>query len=245
MVNPDEFYSQILANGPSAGTIFLVLSKLKEEGWSSKVIQGCIKALEIYPYDIHIRMLLANTYYEAGLLSQAEAELERVTTQIGILVPAYKRQAEIYWKQGRIEEAAAALQVYLSHRSDDQEALELLESILPAAVRSAEGPSEAEEIPIAIEQEALPEIATATLAEIYFDQGQIAEAIKTYEKVMAQNPEDKSAGKRLAELKGMMADGGAEEGEKTDAVRQKKERMIALLESWLIGIQQRSKLSNR
>ncbi|MGD2124719.1 MAG: tetratricopeptide repeat protein [Desulfobacteraceae bacterium] len=257
MTISDDLYRQILERGPSTGTLSIVLSKLKQEGQWERVIQECTKALNFHPHDISLRQLLAEAYFETGLVSQAELELEKVTAQINDLISAYKLQAHLYHKERRNEEASRALKVYLAHRPDDQEALDLLEAMeIPKEVPFGESPPAGEEgitetpfpaeetaepVPEITEEEGLPEISTSTLAEIYFNQGQIREAIRTYENVLAQNPEDKSSSERLEELKAMLSSeplAGDKEGDKE---RQKKEKTIAVLEAWLANIRAMSK----
>lgn len=261
MTTWDDLYRQILESGPSPRTLFLVLSKLKQEGDFKRVVQECIKALNNYPHDIPLRQVLAEAYLETGFLSQAETELEKVTEQIDELVSAYKRLATLYHREKRGEEARKALHVYLAHRPEDQEARELLEMLRPlpeapaqepeplaeppaAAVEQSAtetpdlAPEEAEETTTLEREQSLPEIATPTLAELYYSQGQIEEAILTYEKVVEGNPDDQPAAERLAELKAETQPRAAVE---TDRNREKKEKMIALLEAWLSNIQGGSK----
>ncbi len=236
MANTDDLYVRILADGPSPKTLFHLLSRLKKEGQLRRVIQESLKALNAYPNDIHIRRLLAETYFEAGLVSQAEAELEKVSALIGDLTDTYKLQAQIYMKQKRKQEATRSLELYLAHRPDDQEALDFLNTLTPeqeAPVQELQPPME--EIPAEPEEQP-PEIATPTLAQIYFEQGQIEEAINTYEMIIAQNPGDESSKRRLEELQTMIAEEKAAEEKGLDEVRQKKEKMIAILESWLANI---------
>lgn len=243
MANIDDLYTRILADGPSPKTLFHLLSRFKREGQLRRVIQESLKALNAYPNDIHIRRLLAETYFETGLVSQAEAELEKVSALIGDLADTYKLQAQIYMKQKRKHEATRSLELYLAHRPDDQEALDFLNSLTPeqeAPVQEVQPPVEethaepeeqgiVEEAPA--QEEEPPEIATPTLAQIYFEQGQIEEAINTYEMIITQDPEDEFSKRRLEELQAMIAE---EKG--LHAVRQKKEKMIAILESWLANI---------
>ena len=205
MANIDDLYTRILADGPSPKTLFHLLSRLKREGQLRRVIQESLKALNAYPNDIHIRRLLAETYFEAGLVSQAEAELEKVSALIGDFTDTYKLQAQIYMKQKRKQEATRSLELYLAHRPDDQEALDFLNTLTPeqeTPVQDLQPPVEeipaepekqdmVEEAPAAEEEP--PEIATPTLAQIYFEQGQIEEAINTYEMIIAQDPEDESS----------------------------------------------------
>ncbi len=236
MTDQDDLYSQVLTSGPSPGTLVLVLSKLKEAGRLIKVIEECLKALNLYPKDIQIRRLLAETYFEAGLTSQAETELEKVTIQIDDLVSSYKLQAELYAKQGKKMEAFEALKLYLAHRPDDQEALNLLETLEPI--------EEAMDVEPASHAQGgePPKISTVTLAEIYYNQGQIEEAMDIYEKVVAQNPEDQRARIRLKELKAMKVADGEIGDEEFDRLRQKKERMIATLELWLAKIHEKAEI---
>jgi tetratricopeptide (TPR) repeat protein len=141
----DPFFNEILANGPSAGTLFLILSRMKENGQIKEVIQECLKALSVHPNDIHIRTLLAESYFEEGQISQAESELEKVAARIDNLISAYILQAEIFISQKRTKEAVKALELYLAHRPDDDSALYLLKEL-----RTAEGiytPDERKDMP--------------------------------------------------------------------------------------------------
>jgi tetratricopeptide (TPR) repeat protein len=248
MGTSDDLYDQILTDGPSPKTLFLVLSKLKEQGQLERVIQESLRALNSYPNDIHIRRLLAETYFEAGLISQAEAELEKVTQLIGNLTGVYKLQAEIYRKQEREKEATDALELYLAHQPDDQEALHFLNTLKPAeeipvgepqpAVEEISTPLEEDigEEPSAPAEEEPPEIATSTLAELYLEQGQIQEAIDTYEVVVAQNPEDDRSRERLEELKATVLEDAEIEENDFGKLREQKKKMITILESWLANI---------
>lgn len=252
MANSDELYTRILADGPSPKTLFHLLTNLKKEGQLRRVIQESLKALNAYPNDIHIRRLLAETYFDAGLISQAEVELEKVSALIGDLTDTYKLQAEIYMKQNRKQEATRCLELYLAHRPDDRMALDLLNTLAPKEEAPVEEPyphieetsTKSEEQKVLQEAPALEEepaeIATPTLAEIYVEQGQIEEAIDTYEIIVAQHPEDESSRGRIEELKGIIAERSAIEEKQRDELR-KKEKMIAILESWLANIREQFK----
>lgn len=250
MTMSDDLYNEILASGPSSGTLFLVLSRLKEEGQGQRVIQECIKALGFDPGAIQIRRLLAETFFEAGLISQAETELEKVSREIHDLIPVYKLQSEIYRRQKRVKEAAAALSIYTAHRPEDREAQDLLDELVPPveaftvtegiAAPPGESPDQEPDIP---EQAGLPDIATATLAEVYFNQGQIREAAETYEKVVAKNPDDEKARERLEQIRAMVVPEPPAEDIEARKRRVNNEKMIALLEAWLTNIRKMSETS--
>ena len=232
METSDSFLNGILANGPSPGTLFLVLSRLKEEGRLKEVILECRRALDVHPGDIPIRRLLAETYYESGRIPQAETEMNRVISQIEELMNSYVMQARILVHQKRDEEAVRMLKLYLAHRPDDTEARSLLDNLL-APDKTLMEPE--------VEEEGLPEIATPTLAELYFRQGHIDDAVTTYERILARDPDNMSARQRLDELKGVKDHAPVSERNGKDDTRGKKFKTISILENWLTSIRKQSK----
>jgi len=314
MEKSNDLLGEILNYGPSQGTFFLVLQKMKEEGRSSEVIQECQKALSLYPDDLRLRTLLAESYLDLGFIGLAETELATVTSRLGDLVSAYKLQAEIYTKQQRTEEAVWALNQYLVHRPDDHDALDLLDKIKSAVegekpkatqavedfartdeeriedvVRAPEEDIEREHVPESpelsedvvhsqeedilesvvipeditraleedIEEEVLvaelpeervdqeekdefAELATTELAEIYYNQGLINEAINTYELALLTNPDDKTSMERLAELKALNVDKPEQQTAADDILRERKKRMVTVLEEWMDRMQKLS-----
>jgi tetratricopeptide (TPR) repeat protein len=205
--------------------------------------------LTTYPDHIRIRRLLAETYLESGRLSQAESELEEIAVQLDHLSSTYKLLGEVYNRQGRVEEALKVLNVYLAHQPEDREARDLRDGLerlkedkvteqIPVSEDTVKAVGEEIEA-LGEDQEAFPDLATPKLAEIYFDQGLIHEAVETYEKVLVQNPEDNVSRERLETLKEMLVEEKAEE--ERARIREKKEVMIAMLEGWLANLQNRGK----
>ncbi len=269
MEKPDDLLGQILRHGPSQGTFFLVLKKMKQEGRHSEVIQECLKALGKYPEDINLRILLAESCFETGSVGQAEEELGKALLMIEDLISSYKLKAKIYMRQKRSEEAFDALKLFLAHNPLDQEALDLLEQVKSAQTDTAEETEEPPEgktlseekgdqaVLDLLEQVGQPkedtdethhkstedgetissEIATSTLAEIYYNQGQINEAISTYKKVLSNNPDDNGSRVRLSELNALTKKGEDPRAENTDPIKLQKEKMIKILEKWQTNLQ--------
>jgi len=219
MENSDDLYSNILTDGPSPSTLFLILSRMKKTGQLKEVIQECLRALSIYPNDIYIRRLLAETYFEDGQLSQAESELDKVIARFNDLISCYSLKARIFLQQGRESEALAALKLYLSHRPDDQTALNLYNQLQTTLTPFKE-------------KKGMPDIDSVNIAENHLDQGRIEEAIETYKRIIAQNPDNITFRERFDEIKGIM----------DRMVRdRRKEKIISILESWLSTLREGSK----
>lgn len=229
MEKATDLYREILANGPSPSTLLIICRNMKEEGRVNEAAQTCLKGLDLYPGDIHIRWLLAECYLELGFFSLAEKEITTVADQVESLAPVFRTQADLLERQGRREEASAALERYLVHVPGDTEAAARLGSLKPVE----ESPPAQTPPP----EEIVPEIATHTLAEIYENQGQLTAAVETYRKLVEQDPGDLRAKERLekleAELRGEdiipVPPGRTEDG---------TERLIGILEGWLTIIQE-------
>jgi tetratricopeptide (TPR) repeat protein len=191
MKNTFPLYREILASGASPGTIFLILKRMKETGRTKEVIHECLKALDVYPNDINIRTLLAESYIEEEQLSLAESELEKVAAQIDNIVSSYILQAEIFIRQKKTQDAAKALNLYLAHHPDDDSALYLLNKL---------------------------------------------KTTDTFPSTESTPSPNLVSQKRPSEIKGI-PDQMPEKG----MTRKRKEKMIAVLESWLGSIREQSK----
>ena len=174
---------EILENNPSPDTMLILLRRLKDKGRLRLVIQECKKAVDLFPNELRLRQLLAESYIEAGQITQAEMQLERITEHLSNFMPSFKLLAKIFASQGRNKEAVDYLKIYSAHRPDDYEASQLLDSL--------KSPIEVFEREI----NSTPIIPPEPESEI--EQGQL----------------------------GMSSS-------KTETAREKKEKMIGILESW-------------
>jgi len=155
------------------------------------------------------------------------------------LIPSYKLLAGIYAKQRRLTEAADTLELYLAHCPGEPEALKLLEEIAPADEGQLEvgGPTD-DAVVVVGEDDAVADLATPTIAELYYTQGRLSAAITIYEKVLNDKPDDIESLKRLTELRGLAAEEPGSEGKEKDDLRVRTEKLITILEEWLPKIKE-------
>ena len=155
------------------------------------------------------------------------------------LTPSYKLLAGIYAKQRRLTEAADTLKLYLAHCPGESEALKLLEEVEPADEVQLEVGGPAEDVVVEVdEKDAVADLATPTIAELYYTQGRLSAAITIYEKVLNDKPDDIESLKRLTELRGLAAEEPKTEGKEKDDPRARTETMITILERWLPKIKE-------
>ena len=120
---------EILKKNPSPDTMLILLRRLKDKGKLRLVIQECKKAVDLFPNELRLRQLLAESYIDAGQITQAEVQLEMITAHLGNFMPSFKLLAKIFATQGRNKEAVEYLKIYSAYRPDDYEASQLLNSL--------------------------------------------------------------------------------------------------------------------
>ncbi len=223
-----DILEKILQNEPSRETLFIALEKLKKEGRWNEIIRTCVRLSKIFSDDVRIKIVLAEAYEKVGFLGLAERELSEAVAVAENLAPVHKKLAAIYESQARHEEAACNIRRYLAYFPDDPEALALLEKIMSSIHRSPVGDKAGA---------FFDDLATPTIAEIYFDQGQLEAAVSVYEKVISKNPRDEKALVRLKELKSLLESAESHAFQEKKAIHN-KERMIEILERWLPRIKE-------
>jgi predicted Zn-dependent protease len=214
----EGLYTEIIDKIETPSASALLVKLLLKEGKTEIAIEACLKALEIFPDNMNIRKLLAETYLQQGQMELAERELERLADQIGEFTSVFKLQAKLFRKEEKLKEAIRALEVYLVHHKDDEEAVQLLSEL------SSTGKGEGDVVP------------TPTLAEIFFNQGALEEAIKVYQQVVEASPDDEKSKMRLNELKQMRVAEVQETTAETEK-KGKKLELIRILENWLGAIE--------
>jgi len=224
MTTLNGIYDEIVDKIATPKARIILLEILKKEGKPEKVIQACLKALESFPDDISIRKLLAETYFEQKSIELAKAELDNISKQISELSSVFKLQAELFKEENMVEEQINSLKLYLAHHSNDQDAARLLSEL---------GAPPKEEVSI---------LPTSTLAEIYYKQGELEEAIKIYTEVVKDFPDDERSKNRLEELKEIKETKESERSHEA-ILKEKKLTIIGILERWLINIERERVIS--
>ena len=233
----DVLYEEILNAAPSRETVLIILKQMKSRGHLKEVIKRCHEFLRVQPDDLNLAIFLAECLISADLPAHAEKELQKVAQKMNSMARVYALLADIYRAQGRLFEASEAAGFYLAYNPDDAAALEIRNAFEQAEVERHQVAGKISSPADEPEAENLVDFATPTIAELYFNQGQLEAAVETYEKVLEHNPEDTESEKRLAQLKAEVKEQvKANEAVKQDRVR--KEKIIRILESWLPKIKE-------
>ncbi len=243
MSDNQELLEKILRGNPSLHTLCIALQELLKQGETRTVIKEGTKALHHAPDHVPLLLLLSEAYTRAGFLGLAEQTLDKAGAKVREMGRSFKLQAQLYLSQERKEEASAALKTYLALHPDDQEAKEILDGLTPREEPAPELEPEAEE----------PPLATPTLAEIYYQQGELHEAIRIYEEVLAREPENAELARRLAELRALAsaeeeptaAEEVAKPAPEESMEQEARPNTISVLEAWLSKIQELGRVQEK
>lgn len=193
-----ERYGQIMARDP-ASLVFAALAEAhRKQGQWEKAITVCRKGLRQHPDFVSGRVALARAYADAGRVDQARQELERVVHAAPDNIVAQKLLAELYLRDGELDQLEKTAHRILALDASDTQARDGL-----AWIRDQRGNGDVPELE-PTEDEALPEILTRTLAEIYASQGHVQKAYDIYQKLSLREPANALFHERLAELKGKL-----------------------------------------
>ena len=241
---PANGINEILENNPSQGTLYVLLSVMKENGKYNLVIQECLKALSRYPEDLTLRKILAEAYLGDGRFVEAESEFGEVIDGMKALAGVYRSQAEIFIHQKREEDAIGILKQYIVFYPEDENALMLLEELLAkSAVTSIEvneenidaciPEAEGSDIGDAMEAAETDDFSedNSSNEEIRFDDEAPGESREMYEDYAESTPD---------EIPVMMEKEETEPQEIENTLYRKKEKMISILDSWRSNIRKLS-----
>ncbi len=189
-----EEYRKKLADNP-ASLIFLPLADLfRKNRLYDEAIETCAKGLSFHPDYISARLFLAKIRLEQNMPAEAAEELKKITEIDPDNIMAHTMLEGIYRQSGSPELANAAVKKINSIASTPPEA----------------------------SLEKNPGMETVTMAEVYFKQGLLDEAMGVYEKIVKRNPLDVNASSRLQELRSLKE-------EEFKSFRNKKDRLLSEL----------------
>ena len=181
---------------------------------------------------------MVEAYLHVGFIGLAEEEFSALRDRLRPLASEYKRLAQFFSKTRRGVEAENALRQYLAMAPDDSDAH--AQPHLPGRDEAAEDLEETSGSTVtdpSSPDEPFVSLATPTLAELYYAQGQIDLALETYGKVLGKNPGDEVSKRRLSEIRSMKA--RTSEGQQRPLSPPRTRFMIHVLETWRRRIETR------
>ena len=208
------------ANNPKAPTFARLASYYLMEGKPGQAVEVCLVGLRFFPEYATAHLVLGKAYEAMGRTVEAMLEYRRACravpdnpTVAALLKKSEQREQEAF--KAFAEDRARRLHpqrnsMTIEQYSARQESISesTSEFLLQRLHEAKQGVLPEQDVARAIPEEEdreAPRIVTATLAEIYANQGEYREAIEAYRTLSTQQPDDAERfNKRITELEGML-----------------------------------------
>jgi tetratricopeptide (TPR) repeat protein len=188
-------------------------------------VQICREGLAVHPASIDGRHLLARALVNQGEAEAAEKVLLEAVEFLVEKAEVLGTLARLYDRQGQADKARLTASAYLALNPDDQEIRGILGPGPAKTDQQPAAPGRAEPAP------------TATLAELYYNQGHLDQARQMYRRLLETEPDNDLYRTRLAELELGQKGPGVEAPPEIEALSQLppevKKEVVSVLEDWL------------
>jgi predicted Zn-dependent protease len=213
------------AGDKSPGVFVRLAEAYLAVGRAGDALDLCREGLAIHPRSIDGRHLLARALISQGDTAAAEKTLLEAVGDLVEKAEVLGTLARLYDQDGQTEKARLSAAAYLALNPDDEE----IQGILAEPVEP-DRPEPAIPAPRA-------PAPTATLAELYFQQGHLDQAKEMYRRLLAAEPDNETYRFRLVELELGQTVPGTEAPPEIEALSQLppevKQEVISALEDWL------------
>lgn len=248
-----EEYKAALASDPKSPLFVALADAYRQVGQVDDALEVALRGTWELPQFADGFAAVGRVYYQRRVLGKAEAAFFRALSVNQMCIPAYKGLATIYRNQGDAQKASDILTKAIMLDPGDKSLQKMIESLSSPTGVAREADQVVSE-PIAEQEPAMPQttggmkpITTATIADIYIEQGLYDKALEVYHELLSENPQNASVQQKILELEALMNGGAAEApalepivaGKSPASGGANSDNIIDQLNHWLAAIQSR------
>ncbi|MGK2905946.1 MAG: tetratricopeptide repeat protein [Desulfuromonadales bacterium] len=197
-------YLQIFAKDPSSTAFVPLAEAYRQIGLLDDALEAARLGTTMLPHFSPGFSIMGRILGQMGRIDEAMSAYARALSIDRQSQAALIGQARLHLVRGERDSARKILLQAQEFHPDDEKITDMLSALdLPRPWAEIKQSSQFEKIVSrrkATAEEPVQPIATATLAEIYARQGLLANAIRTYQDILEQNPDNDAARERLMQL---------------------------------------------
>lgn len=198
-------YLQIVAKDPSSTAFVPLAEAYRQTGLMDDALEAARLGTERLPHFSPGFSTLGRILGQVGRLDEAMSAYARALSLDRQSQAALVGLARLHLIRSERDQARKILRQAQEFHPDDERIADMLNALdLPRPWAEIQQATQVQEAAVESEEAQAPSsdpIPTATLAEIYVKQGLIDKAIKTYQDILEQNPENDAARERIMQLK--------------------------------------------
>lgn len=196
--------SSELAKDPGSKCFVQLADTFRQAGQLDDALEVALRGTWMHPEYAPGHVLVGRIYLQRQVLAKAAVSFQRAIEADPANSDAYKGMARLKREQGDLEAAASivmnAMQLFPEDKTLKQMQLSLPAMKKPDAssTRPASAPGIQGAAPSA--GSAMKPITTATIAEIYMEQGLYGQALEVYRELLVSTPADAGLKKKIADI---------------------------------------------
>lgn len=215
-----EEYKAALVQDPKSSVFSGLCNAYLQLGQLDDALEVALKGSWESPQSTVGHLAVGRVYFEKKVLKKAEEAFFRALSIDQMCIPAYKGLARIYRNNGDHAKASDILTKAIMLDPGDASLQQMIESLSSPEVSTQSSPEAATEIAtgsnVASQEPAMDQpsdgmksITTATIADIYIEQGLYDKALEVYRELLTEKPNDPGVQQKISELQGLINSAGS------------------------------------
>ncbi len=244
-----EEYRAALAQDPKSKVFVALSDAYRAAGQLDDALEVALRGTWELPQYAEGFAAVGRVYAQRKVVRKAEEAFYRALSLDQMCIPAYKGLAALFRNQGEIQKASDILTKAIMLDPGDPSLQKMIESLAMPAAPAQRSPA-ADVEPVVDQETAMTQksgsmkpITTATIADIYIEQGLYDKALEVYRELLAERPQDAAVQQKISELEALMSSTGAAPAAPAPATAASgagdSETVIEKLNGWLAAIQAR------
>ena len=210
-----EEYKATLGQDPKSTVFVQLCDAYLQLGQVDDALETALKGTWELPQLADGYAAVGRVYYARKVVGKAEAAFYKALSVDQMCVPAYKGLARILKDQGDIQKASDILTKAIMLDPTDISLQRMIESLssLPGAAQEVNqvvsAPITHQEPVMDQTTDSMKPITTATIADIYIEQGLYDKALDVYTELLSEKPQDVTVQQKISELQALMSNSAA------------------------------------
>lgn len=253
---------EVLSRDPKSVKFVQLSESYRQLGQLDDALEVSLRGTWELPQFADGYVAVGRVYFQRQVLGKAEESFYKALSVDQMCIPAYKGLARLHKEQGDIQKASDILTKAIMLDPGDLSLQKMIESlgnldadahITPDNPPNTPEPVAQQEPAMEMTSDGMKPITTATIADIYIEQGFYDKALDVYRDLLNKNPNDLSVQQKISELEVLMNSGVAQSAsptvspapvepalsEETAAPSSDNGALIDKLSRWLEAIQAR------
>lgn len=210
-----EEYKSTLGQDPKSTVFVHLCAAYLQLGQIDDALEVALRGTWELPQFADGYAAVGQVYYQRNVTGKAEAAFYQALSVDQMCVPAYKGLATILKDQGDIQKASDILTKAIMLDPSDMSLQQMIESLSSPSGAAQEvnpvvsAPITNQEPVMDHSSDSMQPITTATIADIYIEQGLYDKALEVYRELLTDNPQDISVQQKISELEALMNNSSA------------------------------------